>query len=95
MTCKSGCEDFLSREILLMVWASPACCFLQTIENTRMKDVTIIAPDDDEVDADDAQDEFAGILRPAVQATIMGSAACITRIWQSIDLRRAPVSQRS
>ena len=45
-----------------MVWASPLC-FLQTIENTRVKDVTIIAPDDDEVDADDAQDEFAGILR--------------------------------
>ena len=33
---------------------------LQTIENTREKDVTMIAPDDTEVDADDAQDEFAG-----------------------------------
>ena len=31
----------------------------QTIENTREKDVTIIAPDDEEVEADDAQDEFA------------------------------------
>ena len=33
---------------------------MQTIENTREKDVTMIAPDDAEVDADDAQDEFAG-----------------------------------
>lgn len=33
---------------------------MQTIENTREKDVTMIAPDDTEVDADDAQDEFAG-----------------------------------
>lgn len=33
---------------------------VQTIENTREKDVTMIAPDDAEVDADDAQDEFAG-----------------------------------
>ena len=54
-------------------WEPPAdgvpspLCFLQTIENTRVKDVTIIAPNDNEVDADDAQDEFAGILRPAVQ----------------------------
>ncbi|CAL5229421.1 g12743 [Coccomyxa viridis] len=31
----------------------------RTIENTREKDVTMIAPDDTEVDADDAQDEFA------------------------------------
>ena len=51
-----------------MMCASLLCC-LQTIENTRVKDVTIIAPDDDEVDADDAQDEFAGILRPLLQAT--------------------------
>ena len=38
-----------------------ACPFMeaQTIENTREKDVTIIAPDDEEVEADDAQDEFA------------------------------------
>lgn len=35
-------------------------CYVQTIENTREKDVTMIAPDDEEVDADDAQDEFAG-----------------------------------
>ena len=34
---------------------------MQTIENTREKDVTMIAPDDAEVDADDAQDEFAGL----------------------------------
>ena len=33
-------------------------CHAQTIENTREKDVTMIAPDDAEVDADDAQDEF-------------------------------------
>lgn len=31
----------------------------QTIENTRVKDVTMIAPDDAEVEADDAEDEFA------------------------------------
>lgn len=35
-------------------------CHAQTIENTREKDVTMIAPDDAEVDADDAQDEFTG-----------------------------------
>ena len=52
-----------------------------------MKDVTIIALDDDEVDADDAQDEFAGILRPAVQANVLGSTACITRIWHTQQTR--------
>lgn len=32
---------------------------MQTIENTREKDVTMIAPEDAEVEADDAEDEFA------------------------------------
>ena len=49
---------------LLLPWAVMymSCIrhgMLQTIENTREKDATIIAPDDEEVEADDAQDEFA------------------------------------
>lgn len=43
---------------------------MQTIENTREKDVTMIAPDDAEVDADDAQDEIAGdVLLPESSVT--------------------------
>lgn len=34
---------------------------VQTIENTREKDVTMIAPEDAEVEADDADDEFASM----------------------------------
>ena len=37
----------------------PGGRLLQTIENTREADVTMIAPEDAEVEADDAQDEFA------------------------------------
>ena len=71
-------------------------CSLQTIENTRVKDVTVIAPDDDEVDADDAQDEFAGIPRPAVQAIIRWARSVHhADLAQSTDPRRAPMSQRS
>lgn len=33
---------------------------LQTIENTREKDETVVSLDDAEVEADEAQDEFAG-----------------------------------
>ena len=33
---------------------------LQTIENTREKDETMVADDDDEVIADEEEDEFAG-----------------------------------
>ncbi len=33
---------------------------LQTLENTREKDVTMVQPDDEEVLADEEQDEFAG-----------------------------------
>ncbi len=33
---------------------------LQTIESTREKDETMVALDDAEVQADEAQDEFAG-----------------------------------
>ena len=36
----------------------------QTIENTREKDETMVAADDDEVVADEEQDEFAGKLPP-------------------------------
>lgn len=36
----------------------------QTIENTREKDETIIAPDDAEVQEEEADDEFAGRRRP-------------------------------
>lgn len=36
----------------------PAC--LQTIENTREADVTMVAPGDEEVALDEADDEFAG-----------------------------------
>lgn len=32
----------------------------QTLENTREKDETMVAADDEEVAADEAQDEFAG-----------------------------------
>ena len=38
---------------------SPLFVRLQTIENTREKDVTMIAPEDADVEADDADDEFA------------------------------------
>ncbi len=34
--------------------------FLQTIENTREKDEALVNPDDEEVLADEADDEFAG-----------------------------------
>lgn len=34
---------------------------LQTIESTREKDETVVSLDDAEVEADEAQDEFAGI----------------------------------
>ena len=34
---------------------------LQTIESTREKDETMVSLDDAEVEADEAQDEFAGI----------------------------------
>lgn len=37
-------------------------CLLQTIENTREKDETVVAVDDAEVQADEAQDEFAGLV---------------------------------
>lgn len=37
---------------------------MQTIENTREKDVTMVAPDDAEVEADDADDEFASETPP-------------------------------
>jgi hypothetical protein len=37
-----------------------AGCFLQTIENTREADVTMVAPGDEEVALDEADDEFAG-----------------------------------
>jgi hypothetical protein len=33
---------------------------LQTIENTREADVTMVAPGDEEVALDEADDEFAG-----------------------------------
>jgi len=33
---------------------------LQTIENTREADVTMVQPDDEEVAAEEDQDEFAG-----------------------------------
>lgn len=40
---------------------NPICiCSPQTIENTREKDETMVAADDDEVVADEDQDEFAG-----------------------------------
>ncbi len=55
---------------------------MQTIENTREKDVTMIAPDDVEVDADDAQDEFAGevphSVSPALQSVRCGSCLAMT-----------------
>ena len=35
--------------------------FLQTIENTREKDETLVQPEDEEVIADEAEDEFAGL----------------------------------
>ncbi len=38
---------------------------MQTIENTRERDVTMIAPEDAEVEADDDQDEFASALLSA------------------------------
>lgn len=37
---------------------------MQTIENTREKDVTMIAPEDADVEADDADDEFASACCP-------------------------------
>ena len=33
---------------------------MQTIENTREKDETLVNPDDEEVLADELDDEFAG-----------------------------------
>lgn len=42
------------------VWSAYRCEVMQTIENTREKDETVVAADDEEVQADEAQDEFAG-----------------------------------
>ncbi len=46
---------------------------MQTIENTREKDVTMVAPEDAEVEADDADDEFASMPQ-----------ACLSHFMRSI-----------
>ena len=33
---------------------------MQTLENTREQDETVVQAEDDEVEADEAQDEYAG-----------------------------------
>lgn len=47
------------------VAANGADCFRQqTLENTREKDETMVRPDDEEIAADEATDEFSGAPRP-------------------------------
>jgi len=48
-------------QALLLEWYL-TYCLSQTIESTREKDETMVAVDDAEVQADEAQDEFAGNL---------------------------------
>jgi len=53
---------------------------VQTIENTREKDVTMIAPEDAEVEADDAEDEFASACFPYIcieQLVLLGTGLFI------------------
>lgn len=35
-------------------------CWMQTLENTREQDETVVQAEDDEIEADEAQDEYAG-----------------------------------
>lgn len=56
---------------------------MQTIENTREKDVTMVAPDDAEVEADDADDEFASEKPPIMSLfTVLYAIRCISACGQ-------------
>ena len=58
--------DALPPDLQSLNWASRLkpqlmSCMAQTIESTREKDETVVALDDAEVQADEAQDEFSGV----------------------------------
>ena len=50
---------------------------MQTIESTREKDETVVSLDDVEVEADEAQDEFAGTSHKCV----IGPGMCNIKLW--------------
>lgn len=54
---------------------------IQTIENTREKDETLVNPDDEEVLADEADDEFAGQCKASWLQDFMTCSI----IWLSQD----------
>lgn len=61
---------------------------MQTIENTREKDETIVAADEVEVQADEEQDEFAGNLGYETMSLLIAYAA---NLLSSLHLLVLPV----
>ncbi len=51
------------------------CGGLQTIENTREKDETMVLVGDEEVAADEEQDEFSGVWRCCTRRDSLGASA--------------------